>query len=194
VTTGFDAGVRGSALIAVALAFGGGNIAFAHDTHETCFSGYELSPGVDAGNGLTEGVTFAGIDNLPDHDDGPDLVACDHWAPNSNGGIWTAKIDRVGVAGIGGNGVSVVGGRWFWFDGDDHFHFGGVPGGFVQWPGSLDEDIGCGPDVAQFNITLSVLGHFSAGSFVGCLDDTHLDPRVQPFVFPPRIWGTVNLN
>ena len=58
-------------------------------------------------------MTFAGIDNLPYQDNGPNPAACDRWTTDGNGGSWTAKIDRVGVAGIGGGGVTVVGGRWY---------------------------------------------------------------------------------
>ena len=154
-----------------------------------------MSPGVDAGGGLTKGVTFAGVDNLPNEDGGSNLATCDRWTTDGNGGSWSARIDRVGVAGIGGSGVTVVGGRWFWLDRDDRFHFGRVQGGFVLWPPALDQDsFGCGAGVAQFSITLSVRGPSSTGSFVGCLDDTHLNPLQQPFVFPQHIWGTLQLN
>ena len=51
---------------------------------------------------------------------------------------------------------------------------------------------GCGAGVAQF--TLTVRGLSSRGTFVGCLDDTHLDPAKQPFIFPPHIWGALHLN
>jgi len=37
------------------------------------------------------------------------------------------------------------------------------------------------------------VGHPHGGSFEGCLDDTHLDPRVQPFVFPPHISGKLTI-
>jgi hypothetical protein len=189
------AGVCRSALVGAALIFGSGNIAFADGTHETCLSGYELSLGKDLESGVTEGVTFAGIDNLPDQDGGADNAACDRWTENGHGGAWTAQIDRVGIAGIGSAGVSVIDGRWFWFDGDGRIHFGRVVGGSVSWPPSLDDDtFQCGAGVARFEITLSVLGDFSVGSFVGCLDDIHLDPTAQPFVFPQRIWGTLKLN
>ena len=117
-----SAGVCRGAIVAGVLAFSGGNIAFALDT---CLSGFEVSPGTDVA-GLTQGVTFAGIDNLPYKDGGPDPTACDRWTTDGNGGSWTAKIDRVGAAGIGGGGVTVVGGRWYWLDRDDHLHFGRV--------------------------------------------------------------------
>jgi hypothetical protein len=181
-------------VVALVLAFSA-NIVFAHGTLETCLSGYEVSPGSNVGGGLTKGVTFVGVDNRPDEDGGPNPAACDRWTTNGNGGSWSAKIDRVGDAGIGGSGVTVVGGRWFWLDDDGRLHFGRVEGGFVLWPPTLDADsFGCGAGVAQFSVMLSVRGHFSSGSFVGCLDDTHLDPTKQPFVFPPRIWGTLDLN
>ena len=184
-----SAGVCRGAIVAGVLAFSGGNIAFALDT---CLSGFEVSPGTDVA-GLTQGVTFAGIDNLPYKDGGPDPTACDRWTTDGNGGSWTAKIDRVGAAGIGGGGVTVVGGRWYWLDRDDHLHFGRVEGGSVLWPPALDQDTyGCGAGVARFWLT--VRGLSSRGTFAGCLDDTHLDPAKPPFIFPPHIWGALRLN
>ena len=195
MTTGFSkhAGVWRGAVAALALS--GASLAFAHGSHKTCLSGVEVSAGSDAGNGVTAGVTFVGIDNRPQEDGGPSPAACDRWTTNSNGGAWTATIDRVGHAGIGGN-VTVVGGRWFWLNDADRFHAGRVLGGWVVWPKVLEEDIGCGPGVAQFNITLSVQSLFQnqSGTFIGCLDDTHLDITRQPFVFPPHIWGALDLN
>ena len=189
-----NAGVWRSAVVAGVLAMSGGNIAFAQGQHDTCLSGYEVSQGTAVAGGLlTKGVTFAGLDNRPDEDGGPNPAACDLWTTNGNGGSWFAKIDRVGVAGIGGSGVTVVGGSWYWIDRNEHLLFGRVEGGFVLWPPALDQDTyGCGAGVAQF--TLTVRSQFSPGRFVGCLDDTHLDPTKQPFIFPPRVWGALHLN
>ncbi len=53
--------------------------------------------------------------------------------------------------------------------------------------------MGCGNGVARFAVTLSLAGQSAGGSFKGCLDDLHLDPRQQPFVFPFKIWGTLSL-
>ena len=187
-----NAGLCRSAVVAGVLAFSGGIIAYAQRL-DTCLSGYEVSSGTDVVGGLTQGVTFAGMDNLTYGDGGPNPFACDRWTTNGNGGSWTAKIDRVGVAGIGGSGVTVVGGRWYWINRNNHVYFGRVEGGFVLWPPAPDQDTyGCGAGVAQF--TLSVRDQFSPGRFVGCLDDTHLDPTKQPFIFPPHVWGALHLN
>ena len=158
-------------------------------------SGFEVSAGSDAGGDLTKGVTFVGIDSRANEDGGQNVAPCDGWTTDGNGGVWTAKIDRVGSAGIGSTGVTVVGGRWYWIDGDDRLHAGRVEGGYVEWPPTLvDTSLGCGPGVARFHIMLSVRGPSHSGSFVGCLDDTHLDPTKPPFVFPPRIWGVLTVN
>jgi hypothetical protein len=195
------AGLAGHAVVwrivmALVLGLGGGSLAFAHGPHRTCFSGYEIFPGSDAGGGVTQDVTFVGIDSRANADGGIDQAACDRWTTNSKGGTWSAKIDRVGNAGIGsGTGVSVVGGRWLWVDGADRFHAGSVVQGYVMWPDTIEQDkFGCGAGVAKFYVTLSVWWPPGTGTFDGCLDDTHLDPTRQPFVFPPPIWGTLNIN
>jgi hypothetical protein len=198
MTAGFarQAIVWRSTVVALVLGLGSASLAFAQGTHQTCLSGFEVSAGSDAGGGVTTGVTFVGIDNSPEEDGSPNL-ACDSWTTNGNGGVWTAKIDRVGNAGIPDGYVTVVGGRWFWLDGDDRLHAGRVVGGYVIWPSALNVEVpnsGCGLGVAQFKIMLSVRGPSHAGSFGGCLDDTHLDPTRPPVVFPPRIWGTLTIN
>ncbi|MDM0084984.1 hypothetical protein QTI17_30775 [Variovorax sp. J31P179] len=181
-----------SAVLAGVLALSGGSIAFGQGTLNTCLSGFEVSRGTDVAGGLlTKGVTFAGVDDLAKDGGVPNPATCP-WTTNGNGGSWTAKIDRIGVAGIGGSGVTVVGGRWYWLDRDNNVQFGRVEGGFVRWPGTVDQDIGCGAGVAQF--ALSVRNQFSPGTIAGCLDDTHLDPARQPFVFPPHISGALRLN
>ncbi|MGJ7507594.1 hypothetical protein [Variovorax sp. GT1P44] len=182
-----------SAVVAGVLVFSGADIAFAQGALDTCLSGYEVSRGTDVAGGLlTKGVTFAGVDNLASDGVVPTPPTC-RWTTNGNGGSWTAKIDRIGLAGIGSSGVTVVGGRWYWLDRDNRVHFGRVEGGYVQWPGTAGEDkYGCGPGVAQF--ALSVRDQSSLGTISGCLDDTHLDPTTQPFVFPPHISGALHLN
>ena len=87
-----------------------------------------------------------------------------------------------------GSSTTLVGGRWFWEQPNDIIHFGRVLSGSVQWPMNLATDIGCGAGVARFAATLSVSGQATGGTLTGCLDDTHL-----PFVFPPKIWGTLAL-
>lgn len=146
------------------------------------FSGHELSTGQRAGNVVT-GLLFAGSDNPP----------CDCWTGQSAGGNWVANIDYAGQAGLG-SAAKITGGKWSWLDAGDVIKWGRITGGAVTWPSPLDSDsMKCGEGVARFAVTLSVSGE-SGGSFKGCLDDTHLDPRRQPFVFPPKIWGTLNLE
>ena len=193
--TGHQSIWRG-AVMALVLGLGGAGAAFAQATPRGCISGYEISPGTDGGGGVTQNVLFVGADNRADADGGPDLAACDRWTSNTGGGTWMVRIDRVGNAGIGsGAGVAVVGGRFLWLDGDDRLHLGRVEQGYVLWPDTIEQDkFGCGPGVAQFYLTLSVPLEFKAGTLTGCLDDTHLDPTKEPFVVPPRVWGTINLN
>jgi len=147
------------------------------------FSGHELSDGKRAGAAVT-GLLFAGNDNQP----------CDCWTGQSTGGNWIASINYTGQAGLG-SAVTVTGGKWSWLDADDVIKWGRITGGAVTWPSTLDSDsMKCGAGVARLAITLTVAGESADGSFKGCLDDTHLDPRRQPFVFPPKIWGTLSFE
>ncbi|MFJ1260882.1 hypothetical protein [Cupriavidus sp. CuC1] len=171
-----------SAILVLSLA------ACAHTKFHTqaCLSGVEASEGTTSGSGA-KGATFAGTANT--------LVEPCRLKNNSQGGFWIASIDRTGPAGLGHE-VSVRGGKWLWEQADGTLYSGSVTGGWVMWPADLHQSIGgCGYGVAQFSITLSVLrGHPGSGTFEGCLDDTHLDPKQQPFVFPPQIWGRLSIS
>jgi hypothetical protein len=147
------------------------------------FSGHELFNGKRAGNIVT-GVVFAGADNQ----------VCDCWTNQNTGGNWTASINYKGQGGLG-SAVTVTGGIWSWLHADGTVESGRITGGAVTWPATLDSNaMGCGNGVARFAVTLSLAGRSDGGSFKGCLDDTHLDPRQQPFVFPFKIWGTLSLD
>ena len=141
-------------------------------------------------------MIFIGSDNRPDTDGGANVAACDTWTSNGSGGSWVVRVDRTGHAGIGsGAGVAILGGRWFWLGANDDLRVGRVEQGYVLWPDTLEEDkFGCGPGVGQFHLTLTEPMSFRSGTLTGCLDDTHLDPTRQPFVVPPKVWGTLNLN
>lgn len=152
-----------------------GGAATAQTATSTGLSGHELFPGNKEGE-VTKGVVFFGTDN----------PVCNCWTDADAGGQWTATVDRSGHAGLGSQ-VSVVGGRWLWQQGNDTVSFGKVLGGTVQWPADLASDLGCGPGVARFAINVSVRGRATTGTLNGCLDDTHM-----PFVFPPKIWGTLS--
>lgn len=144
-------------------------------------SGLELFSGKTGAS--APGTLFAGKDNK----------VCNCWTTGDNGGVWTASVSYNGQPGIGSSGVSVTGGKWSWQEANDVIHFGKVTGGRVRWPASADADpFGCGNGVAS--VTLSLTGLSEEGGFTGCLDDTHLDPRAQPFVFPPKMWGTLTLQ
>jgi hypothetical protein len=146
-------------------------------------SGLELFSGKSAGSVATAGTLFAGKDN----------DACNCWTMSDTGGVWTASVSYTGRPGIGSSGVTVTGGKWFWQQANDVIHAGKVTAGRVAWPESIDADpFKCGKGVAT--VTLSLVGPSGQGNFTGCLDDTHLDPRAQPFVFPPKIWGTLTLQ
>jgi len=156
----------------------------------TCLSGLEVSPGATVGD-TTTGVTFAGTDS-------PRRAGECQWTTRSRGGAWYAIIDRQGPAGIGGE-VTATGGNWLWGRANGAFYHGQVKGGTVTWPDSLENDLkgeehlGCGPGVARFSVTLTVVGH-QGGTFEGCLDDTHLNPFDPPFVFPPHISGLLTIH
>jgi hypothetical protein len=146
-------------------------------------SGLELFSGKTGASVTAPGTLFAGKDNK----------VCNCWTTSDSGGAWTASVSYAGQPGIGSSGVSVTGGKWFWQQANDVIHFGKVKGGRVRWPASLDADpFGCGKGVAS--VTLSLTGLSEEGTFTGCLDDTHLDPRAEPFVFPPKMWGTLTLQ
>jgi hypothetical protein len=169
--------------LAVALALTGCGGARTRGATTVGLSGLELFSGTSARNARTAGTLFAGKDNN----------ACDCWTTSDTGGTWTASVSYSGQPGIGSSGVRITGGKWFWQEANDAIHSGKVTAGRVRWPASLDADpFGCGKGVAS--VSLSLTGASEGGSFTGCLDDTHLDPRAQPFVFPPKIWGPLRLE
>jgi hypothetical protein len=137
------------------------------------FSGYEVSPGSSSGD-IVRNVLFAGTTNTP----------CDCFTSQTDGGAWVATVDRTAGGGLGGS-STLLRGR-LTVDRDDVVTSYRITGGYVMWPRALDENIGCGLGVAKVHITLS-----RGRTVTGCLDDTHLDPFKQPFVFPPHIWGTL---
>jgi hypothetical protein len=138
------------------------------------FSGYEVSPGSSSSGDIVRNVLFAGSTNTP----------CNCFTSQSDGGTWIATVDRTAGGGLGGS-STLLRGR-LTVDRDDVVTSYRITGGYVIWPSTLDTDIGCGPGVANVQITLS-----RGRTVTGCLDDTHLDPFKQPFVFPPHIWGTL---
>jgi len=142
----------------------------------TGLSGRELFPGTKDAE-VTKGVVLLGTTN----------AACNCWTGADNGGTWVSIVDRVGPSGLGSS-TTLVGGRWLWVQPNDVVHFGRVLSGSVQWPADLATDIGCGAGVARLVATLSVSGQATGGTLTGCVDDTHL-----PFVFPPKVWGTLAL-
>ncbi|WP_146204375.1 hypothetical protein [Massilia glaciei] len=147
------------------------------------FSGNELSTGKRDGYSVT-GAIFAGTDN----------AAGGGWTDESAGGTWIAKIDYSGRGGIGSS-VDVTGGTWQWLQADGVVHAGTISGGQVTWPASLEwNTMECGNGVARFAIALDLQNPARIGNFTGCLDDMHLDPRQQPFVFPQKIWGQLHIR
>ncbi len=147
------------------------------------FSGNELSTGKRDGYSVT-GAIFAGTDN----------AAGNGWSDESTGGTWIAKINYSGRGGIGSS-VDVTGGTWQWLRADGVVHAGTISSGQVTWPASLAlNTMECGDGVARFAIMLSLKNPARAGRFTGCLDDMHLDPRQQPFVFPQKIWGQLQIT
>jgi hypothetical protein len=167
--------------VAVALALTGCGGARTRGATTVGLSGLELFSGTSAGNVATSGTLFAGKDNS----------VCNCWTTSDSGGAWTASVSYTGQPGIGSSGVTVTGGKWLWQQASDVIHSGKVRAGRVRWPASIDADpFGCGKGVAS--ISLSLAGLSEEGSFTGCLDDTHLDPRAQPFVFPPQDLGHVD--
>lgn len=152
-------------------------------------SGYEIFPGVGSDE-MIIGVTFAGW-SAPD-------AAVWHSTSEQTGGFWATNVSRMGPAGIGGQ-VIVLNGRWIMQTPSGSRFIGDAacsttPGNcIVNWPGTLDSDIGCGPGVGQFHLELAIrqLDGQEGGTATvdGCLDDTHLTT-----VIPPTVWGAITLN
>ena len=147
-------------------------------------SGLEVFPGIPNG-GKVYGTTFvgwvAGSGAVPGG-----------WAPCTTGhcGAWTVAInysDPNGT-GIGKGPATILTGIWFLKTPNPNGHnfSGTVLGGTVTWPPALSTDIGCGDGVATVSVGLS-FSSGGAGSFGGCLDDTH-----PTTVLPPHIWGTIS--
>jgi hypothetical protein len=160
-------------LIASLFISAAGCVAPAYGAEPIGLSGYELSTGTRHGD-VVRNIIFAGTTNTP----------CNCFTSQSDGGTWVATADRTGGQGIGAAPGVITGGRLA-IDTDVLVSYR-ITGGTVTWPATLEQDIGCGPGVATVYLTLS-----RARTVTGCLDDTHLDPFRQPFVFPPRIWGTL---
>ena len=182
-----DSGLYGLKLmvggLAMAFVLTGCGASRTRDAATMGLSGVELFSGKTSASVTTSGTLFAGKDNK----------VCNCWTTSDNGGVWTTSVSYSGKPGIGSSGVSVTGGKWFWQQVNDVIHFGKVKEGRVRWPSSADADpFGCGKGVAS--VTLSLTGLSEEGTFRGCLDDTHLDPRAEPFVFPPKMWGTLTLQ
>jgi hypothetical protein len=149
-----------------------GCLAPAHGAEPVGISGYELYNGTQSGD-VVRGIVFAGTTNAP----------CSCFTRQSDGGTWVASVDRTAGGGLGSS-TTLLGGR-LTMDRETVRSYR-IIGGTVTWPVSLDQSLGCGPGVAVVYMTLS-----RGSTFTGCLDDTHLDPFQEPFVFPPRIWGTL---
>lgn len=173
---------RTTLVVVLALA---GTTAPVHGAGPIGISGYELFPG-RIQNGVVKDVSFAGTTNTAC--ERQELARC--WNADSNGGNWIARIERTGGAGIGDTG-QIVGGKLILEQTNGIIRLFKVQPTTIRWPKILEEDIGCGPGSAAFSAELGVLGTQLRATLDGCLDDTHLDPRKQPFVFPPRIWGTL---
>lgn len=147
------------------------------------FSGFELFTGVKL-DGVTVGASFSGWTQAS---------GSEVWVPfsQSTGGFVSGSINYTGRPGFGRN-VTIIGGRWSWLESDDHTtHSGPVLSGLVRWPANAGTDLGnvfgvdCGNGVATFNANIWDTSSNTGGTISGCLNDQ--------LVFPPRIWGDVNL-
>ena len=148
------------------------------------FSGFELFAGIKL-DGVTIGATFSGWTDAPSQE---------IWVPfsQSTGGFVSGSINYSGSAGFGRS-VTIIGGRWFWLEADDHtIHSGPVLSGIVKWPSNRRMDVGnvfgvdCGQGVATFKANVRDTSSKTTGSISGCLNDQ--------LAFPPKIWGDVDLS
>jgi hypothetical protein len=164
-------GVIATGLISMA------SLAPAYGADAIGLSGIELFIGKPSGD-VVKGVLFAGVVHPP----------CNCFTTEGDTGTWIASVDRMAGGGIGWPGsLPILGGK-LTVESEDVARTFRITGGSLTWPASLQQSITafCGPGVAYF--TATVAGH---RTLTGCLDDTHLDLRHPPVVFPPHIWGTL---
>ncbi len=144
----------------------------------TAFSGFELFAGFKL-EGVTIGASFTGWTDTSTQ-----------WVPfrQGAGGFVSGSINYSGTPGFTRS-VTIVGGRWSWFEADEHtMHNGPVLGGSVKWPtnaGSIVSGSGCPAGVAAFTAAVRDTASNTTGTIAGCLNDQ--------LVFPPKIWGSVDL-
>src|SRR3990172_845966 len=115
-------------------------------------SGNEFFNGVRSGN-ITVGATFAG---LTTHGNGTSW----HPAASNNGGLWAVRTNFFSYPGIAPgteNSVAVIGGTWFLEGADGTTQSGNILSGSVNWPPTLQANIGCRPGIAKFAVTISLL-------------------------------------
>lgn len=139
-------------------------------------SGWELFPGIRLG-ATVYGATFSVW-----------TTATNVWVSPvaSTGGNWGLSINYTGTPGPG-SAVAVNGGSWSLTLADGTTYSGAVLGGSVTWPTTGGTN-GCGQDIAAVGLVLATaIG--GGGTVTGCLDDQHLTT-----IFPPRVWGTVNVS
>jgi hypothetical protein len=189
------------------VAFGLGTGGRAQADFSVNLSGQETSRGVVKGVGsarnllkdpgrvvedsIVVGVRFGGWIGGTGPEPDPDGVGPVGWvAPPGEGGHWSLVLDYC-CASTTEPFVTILGGSWdLRFPGGSRFS-GSVESGTVQFPSSLEEDLGCGPGVS----TVSAILLFDSGESGGaeaCLDDLQafLNLEEPPFQIP--IWGTLH--
>ena len=177
-----DFGLQGLNLMVAGLAMAfvltGCGAARTRGATTTGLSGLEVFGGKTGATDTTP--LFAGKDNK----------VCNCWTTSDNGGAWTTSISYAGRPGIGSSGVSVTGGKWFWQQANDVIHFGKV----TEGRGQVARFRRCRSWMWQRSRQCQPFAHGLVRKGLSGVDDTHLDPRAEPFVFPPKLWGTLSLK
>jgi hypothetical protein len=168
------------------VAFGWGPVGRAQADFSVNLSGHETSRGHQQDDVIV-GVRFVGWVGGTGAEPDPDDDGPVGWVPPpGEGGHWSFVLDFC-CASTTDPFVTILGGSWdLRFPGGSRFS-GSVESGIVQFPLSLEEDLGCGPGIT----TVSAILLFDSGGNGGaeaCLDDVR-EPQ-PPFRLP--IWGTIH--
>jgi hypothetical protein len=151
-------------------------------------------PGQVVEDSIVVGVRFGGWIGGTGPEPDPDDVGPVGWVvPPGEGGHWSIVIDYCCFSTTEPVDpfLTIVGGSWdLGFPGGSRFS-GSVESGTVQFPASLEEDLGCGPGVSTVSAVL-LFDSGESGGAEACLDDLHAFFNLEEPPFQIPIWGTLH--